>query len=449
MLQEHPYYADRKDAWERCRAAYEGAEAIRARMMRHRPNTGRFDFSAYPAAGRIAEAARDLTPVDEMVEGAPYYPAFGRTLEGLTGVVMRQPPTIESATVPWEDLAKDVDGRGTNLEDFTSRLVMGLFLSGRAPIVLHAPQDLRRVVWRLVRAESVPWWLTDQDGMLEACKVMEERVERAAGVDELKKVKYVRTFRRRPAGVVMEYGPEEQENVTTSALMVAGENGGGQLQQLPVVLVDLASDDGATGLEPPKPPMLDLADLALSHYQTATDLEHALHWAGSPQPWIETSRPIPRLTVGPSRMLRVPPGSKVGMLETASAAGIKAMETAIERKSRQMAAIGGRLIDEAVTRHAETAAAVRLKSGGDRSLLGRVAAAAEAGIRAALRITAEWERWSGEPGTVSLTREWIDAKLDPDAVRELVRLRQTDEISHDELMERLRTGEVLPRPPAE
>ena len=445
----HPYYQERLKQWESCRDAYEGASAIRARMEGRRGGL-RADFSAYPAVGRYVETARDLTPASEdEIAGAPYYPAFARTLDGLTGMVLKDPPKILDATVDWTAFLSDVDGNGTPFARFVEQVVKALLMSARAVLYLNARAvagaERPRVVWSLRRAEDLVSWKTTPAGALERARLRETRiVSRKENPDQLEKVDYYRTVEQlEDRSIIVRQSralAEDAEQEAGDVLQRAGRFG--QLETFPILVGDIPTDDSSPDLRPPKPPMLDLAELALSHYQTAQDLEQSLHWVGSPQPYVETSRPIPNLLVGPSRLLRVPPGAKLGMLES-TGGGPAAQEKALERKSRQMAAIGGRLIDEAVTRHAETATAMKLKSGGDRSILGTIAGTAEAITRRALALTAQWEGYAGDAGRVELTRDYIDTKLTADEVRELIALRNADEISQEDLRHALVTGQFL------
>ena len=364
-------------------------------------------------------------------------------------MVLKDPPKILDAAVDWTAFLSDVDGNGTPFARFVEQVVKALLMSARAVLYLNARavagDERPRVVWSLRRAEDLVSWKTTPAGALERARLRETRiVSRKENPDQLEKVDYFRTVEQlEDRSIIVRQSQalaEDAEQEAGDVLQRAGRFG--QLETFPILVGDIPTDDSSPDLRPPKPPMLDLAELALSHYQTAQDLEQSLHWVGSPQPYVETSRPIPNLLVGPSRLLRVPPGAKLGMLES-TGGGPAAQEKALERKSRQMAAIGGRLIDEAVTRHAETATAMKLKSGGDRSILGTIAGTAEAITRRALALTAQWEGYAGEPGRVELTRDYIDTKLTADEVRELIALRNADEISQEDLRHALVTGQFL------
>ena len=457
----HPYYQDRIQQWEDCRDAYEGASAIRARMEAKHGGLRLADFSAQPAVGRYVEAAKDLTPsAGGEIAGAPYYPAYARTLDGLVGMVLRDPPKVTGTTIDWTKFLADVDGNGTPLARFGEQVARALLMTGRAVVYLNAravgARD--RVVWSLRRTEDLVSWITTADGALAYARLRETRiVPNKDAPEQLEKVEYLRiveaqsdaqaAYRLRPGDfpervLVRQVAESDPEKSIPAGDVLQRAGAFGALTSFPLIVGDLPTDESSPDLRPPKPPMLDLAELALSHYQTAQDLEQSLHWAGSPQPYVESSRPIPNLLVGPNRMLRIPPGARLGMLE-ASGVGLEAQEKALERKSRQMAAIGGRLIDEAVTRHAETATAMKLKSGGDRSVLGMVAGATERTLERALAVTAEWNGDAGDAGDVELTRDYVDVKLTADEIRELVALRQADQISAADLRQALISGRVI------
>lgn len=92
-------------------------------------------------------------------------------------------------------------------------------------------------------------------------------------------------------------------------------------------------------------PMLDIAELNLSHYRTYADLEHGRVYTALPVYYAPggDADGAAEYYVGPARVWEVPKDSKPGILEY-SGTGLKTLETALATKESQIASIGGRLM---------------------------------------------------------------------------------------------------------
>lgn len=92
-------------------------------------------------------------------------------------------------------------------------------------------------------------------------------------------------------------------------------------------------------------PMLDIADLNLSHYRTYAELEYGRLYTALPvyyAPGSDGSSPA-EYHVGPNTVWEVPVGATPGILEF-HGTGLKTLEGALVSKEGQISAIGGRLM---------------------------------------------------------------------------------------------------------
>ena len=96
-----------------------------------------------------------------------------------------------------------------------------------------------------------------------------------------------------------------------------------------------------------KPPMEDIANLNVSHYQSYAYLEHGRFFTAFPMYWVES--PMSggddgmEFRLGSSSVWVIPPGAKAGLLEM-NGQGLKFLENALDTKEHEAAQIGGRLM---------------------------------------------------------------------------------------------------------
>ncbi|MYE01233.1 MAG: DUF4055 domain-containing protein [Alphaproteobacteria bacterium] len=423
---KNPLYEAAATLWRRCRAVYHGRDAVLELAHELTPAPANFEAAAWKrATGR-----------------APWYPAYARTVAGLVGMVLRKPPTIDGGSARYFGFG-NLDGRGGDLAAITEELVTELLHSGRAVIRQDVGGDAA-IRWRVCPAAALVSWLEDPDGRLTWAALQRSRMERTrTGRDVERRVFYA-------VYQTGDSGPEVAAADTGGARVgdwAALRPGNGQaLSRIPLTIVDLPG--GGDGGEPPKPPLVELADLNLSHFQTAAHLESALELSAAPTLTI-TDGPLQKrrstdVKTGPATVLELPHGAKAGYVEP-SGSGSRALETALARKRREMASVGARMVDEP-TRHAETAEAVQLKAGGDRSSLHAVVNAAERGIRAAVALHSEWAGIP-DPPLVTLNRDWLSHRTAPEEIERLMELLAENAITPAELRDALERGEILPPAP--
>lgn len=92
-------------------------------------------------------------------------------------------------------------------------------------------------------------------------------------------------------------------------------------------------------------PLLDIADLNLSHYRTYAELEYGRLFTALPVYYAPGADGdgVAEYHIGPNTVWEVPSGETPGILEF-HGTGLKALETALSTKESQIAAIGGRLL---------------------------------------------------------------------------------------------------------
>ena len=367
---------------------------------------------------------------------ANFYPAMSRTVDALTGTLMRRAPMVTGSTPELDAQLENIDLRGTSLAGLTTRVARELLITGRCAIALDASAG--RVFWRFFRAEdAVTWFAPALNGVptLRRAVFTETDMREAPGNRFLVEVlERARCYEFDTAGRVVCacYDATLQTALSTATL---GLDGGSDLDFLPVVFINATGVDA----DPEKPPLLNLADANLAHYRASADFEHGLHWAALPTPWIAQKSALPEgVAIGSSTVWKLDENAKAGMLET-SGAGLAERAADMQMKVQQMAALGARLIADS-TKQAETAEAVRIKSGADSASLYSIADAVDDALTTLLRWHAQWGKIPAAP-SVTVNRDFYDARLGPQDVAQLMALRQADLISPQTFYAQLRSGE--------
>jgi len=106
-----------------------------------------------------------------------------------------------------------------------------------------------------------------------------------------------------------------------------------------------------------------------------------------------------------------------------------------------MALLGARIV-ESQKKAAESGEALRLRQGGESSLLATIANTIEAGVVNVLKDFAIWKSESGDI-SYSINKDFIDVKMSPQELTSLIGGWQSSAIPTDVLVYNLRKGEVI------
>lgn len=428
------YYASMLEKWERCRDAAEGEDAIKGKGTAYLPTLDIHKTRPEKYA--------------EYLLRATFYPAFGRTVQGLVGAVFQKKITVN---VPpgIEDHTDDITRAGETLETFGYGTLIEKLITGRYGILVDMAAEGGVPYWIRWRAEAI---LSVQRQRVEGIEILtrvilQESTElpgddefTAKYVDQirvlelLEKRYQVRLYRREDekenSGEYIPHIPDGQEAHEAIPLRRAAP-----LPFIPFVLPD-----------DQKPPLLDLAGVNLSHYRNSADFEHGLHQTGIPIPWIagSTAEKGKPLLAGPDAWIEVAEGGKVGIIQ-ADGALLGALVQAMESKQKTMAMLGARLLEEQ-PRTQDTATAVRMRHGGEHATLRTEAGMVEADLSRALKMHAWWygteANLADVEATVELNKDFLPEPMNPQMLRELVAAVMSDSISAETFYFNLQRGEI-------
>jgi hypothetical protein len=437
----HPLHTARLPQWLRCRHCHDGADAVKAAGTTYLPMLSGQDSGRY----------------DAYRQRAMFYNAFARTVQALTGVLFRRPaPPTGPSSLATEWL--DVTRAGQSLDLFAMSVADELFKVGRAGVLLDAPER-GDPYWVTYRAEDVLSWQAQRgaDGVPVASRVVLR--EPLAMQDPKDQYVVVITHQLRelylaaggPSPVyeqqlwrhpVREDGVVDASKWERSGPPVRPLRRGAVMSFVPFVFLN------ATSLlaEPGRPPLLDLADVNLSHYRTSADLEHGRHFTALPTPWITGyDGRSGTLTIGSEEAWAVAnEKAQVGMLEF-TGAGLASLERAMDQKERQMAVLGARLLEQQKA-GVEAEGTLRMRHAGDDATLRLVAATLSAGMSRAMRWHAWWLGAANAPDVrdigYDLGVEFFSVRMSSGDLQALVQAYQAGTMSFETLYFNLQRGDV-------
>jgi Domain of unknown function (DUF4055) len=454
----HPLYVEYEPKWRRCRDTKNGVDAVkRAGTTYLPPLDGHVDDPGAYAAYKLR---------------AMFYPATERTIEGLTGLVLRKPPQV-TVPDPVEQDLEDLTLSGQSWESLLLEVLDETIGLGRLGILIEYPKaadeatlpDTARPYWTLYRAEQIVNWETgtivgpdgvERTGVTRV--VLHEAVLESDPADRFtsKSVEQYRVleldagaytvtvFRRRDqvSGAAVVAGAERWVPIET----IRPERRGKALTAIPFVFVGARH----TRAFPDKPPLLDMIDVNLSHYRSSADLEHGRHWTALPTAWVTGYSGGTPLKIGSSTAWAlVNPASSVGMLEF-TGAGLRALSEALEHKERLMAILGARLLEGQPMR-GETAEAVRLRHAGEAATLTSIVCAIEEALTLACRWHAWWQgaddAFTTDTIVVGLNRDFFEAQMSFETANTAMTMWQSGGISYETYFWLLQKGEWM-RPDA-
>lgn len=156
---------------------------------------------------------------------------------------------------------------------------------------------------------------------------------------------------------------------------------------------------GATGNSPDveQSPILDIADLNISHYRTYAELEWGRMYTALPVYYApgNDGEGAAEYHIGPSVVWEVPAGEIPGILEY-KGEGLKALETALNTKEQQIAAIGGRMMPGNTAKGSASPDETARASLNEQALLLHAIQAAEFGL---VHVIRWWLMWRDQPMT--------------------------------------------------
>ena len=438
---------DMTKAWEIMKAVTNGTEYLRDNSEAFLPLEPREDYDAY------------LSRVNRSV----FSPYTQRLVRAATGLILRKPITVIGDPY-WTDVfVKDVDGCGSDLDEYARRLLICALTYGHSNTLVDFPAPTgarslaeerdqnRRPYWIEVDPANIYGWRLDREvnyGKLIQVRIAEQAVvpEGEFGEKVFDQIRVIepgqyKIFRKKETTKDM-YTQDESfagnfdspANEKDYELVESGEF---SLGEIPLVTVYAGKTDTMTS----KPPLLDIAYLNLAHFQRQADLIHSLHVASQPllvmEGWDDQTKDM---AISVNYAMATQPGNKVYYVEPAASA-FEAQAAEIQELQLQMATLGISTLSQQKF-VAESADARRLDRVDTNSMLSMVSLDLEQKVQKAFNLSADY--LGLEPPEVKISRDFDIDRLIGQDITALTSLFDQQVIDREEFRDILVQGEVLP-----
>jgi len=430
----HPTYDKLQPKWQRCSDCVDGQDALHARGEAYIAKLTDEEDKAYKA--RLMRS--------------DYFNATWRTIAGLTGMAFRKPPTVK-VPAAIEPMLADIDLAGCALDDMAKGLVEDMLEYGAFGLLVDYPPQPENVVSLSVAAaeaqgmrplvqyyeiESVLNWRYKRIGnrQMLCLVVLKECADVAEDAFSHKTEDRYRVldldergvYRQRVFRVDDKTGKDEQVGNDVFPLM-----NGKPMAEIPFRIVG----------ELDTPPLIDLVDANIAHYQVNSDYRHGLHFTGLPTLFlagVQTENPI--YIGGSAAISTTDPNAKAAFIEF-TGQGLQPSRDALQSLEQRMAVLGARMLADE-SKQVETLGATQIKRAGENSILASIASEVSEAIEWALDIFAEW---AGSPGEVAyqINRDYGTTGMDGRELTALVAAVQAGEVSSREFFELLQRHDVI------
>lgn len=381
----------------------------------------------------------DQTAFDARLKVAVLFPAYQRTVYTLTGKPFSKPVTIGEDVPPKiVEWLQDVDLEGRNIDAFAASQMECALGYGFSGILVDYPKangvrtlaDERAAGLRPYMIAIKPWqvlgWMASRRNgawMLEQLRIMES-VEEPDGEYASKIIDQVRVLW---PGRWATFRQNEKKD------WVPHEDGVNTLQYIPYVPVY----GQRTGYIEAKPPLIEVAHLNVSHWQSASDQQNVLHVARVP---ILTVTGVDddnfSLTVGASAAVKLPLNAEMKFVEHTGAA-IDAGSAELDKIEERMRQAGAELL--VLTPGKITATQVATENAIGMCALQRITQGLEDALDTALQYMADWVSL-GDGGHVTIFNDFGAVTLAEASAQLLLSANQSGKISdetfHNEMQRR-------------
>ena len=425
--------------WSRMQAVTNGTDFIRFYAPTYLPKEPREPDDAY----------------ETRVQRSVLSPYTVRLIDNAAGLILRRPITIDGDDF-WQTWSENVDGLGSSLNEFARRALISALTYGHSGILVDFPQDPgvttlfqerqlgRRPYFNHMDAPDIWGWR--QENQLPSSPLTQVRLHEWATVPEgeygQRRVERIRVIRPDSYEVYQRqadsYGYES--GVTTSDVNeYTGLVESGPLPFNQVPFVPMYTN--RVGMLTSTPPLIDIANLNITHYQRQADLIHALHIAAMPilvlEGWDEASDAT---AVGVNYGLITTPGNQVYYVN-ADSGSFDAQQEELRQLEMQMSHLGiSKLLGQKYV--AESADAKRIDQAQANSVLSIISMELESALQNSYYFAA---RYLGvEPPRISLDRDFDFYRLLGQDISVIGQLRAEGALTNETYLKILKSGEIIP-----
>jgi hypothetical protein len=392
----------------------------------------------------------DFANYKSRLERSVFNNMFGRSVDGLTGLIFRADPVFHGTPEPILEHWHNIDMAGTHGDVFLRDLVADAMAVGHAAVLIECPQTdgtqskadesgTIRPYWVPIKKEDIMSWRTVNRGgatVLTQIVLREVTQEPAGAFGEREVTRYRRLFMDglMPRWELLEV-TKDRKVVTVATGMYP------TLSQIPVIEV---ATSGRRGLFESDPPLLDVAYLNVSHYQLWSDYAYAIHKTNVPifvttgmVMEDESGNPI-EMILGPNTGVNIPDPGGSAKYVSHNGNSLGSTKQALDDLKSDIGTLGLAMLAPQ-KRMAETAEAKRLDKSTSDSGLAVAARALQDAVDRALSIHAEYMRID-DGGSVAINRDFEGNAMDAGVMRAYAELGRFIGLPIDVIIGELQQG---------
>jgi len=360
---------------------------------------------------------------------APYYVRLERMLAGM---LTRKPVRLDDVSDQIREQLFDVDLQGNDLQTWlynTSRLCIRY---GHVGVLVDAPKsgDNGRPYWITYSPRDILGWRTEMAGGQQ--KLTQLRLfEKVLVPDGLYGEKQVEQVRVLTPGAFEIFQKDQKGDFRVI------DEGTTSLSEIPFSV----AYSNRVGVLESFPPLADIAELNLQHYQVQSDLGNQLHLSAVPLLCLfGFPAAAEEISAGPGEAFALPTDARGEYLEPAGNsydAQFRRLDQIVSQiNDLGLAAVMGAKLS------AETAESKRIdRSQGDSTMM-VVAQQMQDMIDNCLRFHADYLQES-QAGSSLVNRDFMGARLEPQEIQALLQLYTAGTVTQETLLLQLEAGEVL------
>lgn len=357
----HPLYSDAKKRVKRCRDVYEGQDAITA--INKTGETPYFPMFA-PA---------DQDRYNRAIALSSFTNYTGHTVDKLVGAAFHEEPKHElSPNV--EYMLEDADGSGGDLEQVATNTVNQNTIAGRIGLLVNYPSTQGQVLSKeevakldlkasihLYEAETITNWGI-KNGKLHYVVLKESKLDENQNMFSHESTVGERVYYIADDGFCYQQFVEDSRMFDEAVGTPVIDFNGNGFTEIPLVIVGAVDNSPY----PDKPPILDMANVNISHYQISVMESENLSIHGQTTLGVSTSHSVEDfqkanpngIQVGANKGINL--GDKGGF-HTATAPESAALPAAKKEKVNELVALGANLIDQNDIAKTATESAIKAK----------------------------------------------------------------------------------------
>lgn len=343
---------------------------------------------------------------------ASFLPVTRRTQQGLVGQVFVRKPVIVQGNIP-EEALKSVSVQGHDLSSLSNYILKETLATGRGIIVVGLPEiPNSHAKLDYVEADNIITWSELPYGVLDDLGRNIASVVLRMFTSELSDNGITPVMVARLAQYRIDANGIACLRIATSK----GGNSFNWSQYVPIVvrgkflrhlpIYPVGADDNTLRIS--VPPLLELADLNISHYVNSADYEEHVNVAGQlttvvsglEQKWYDKNI-NGKIAFGVRSPLPLPTAAKAYLLQAQPNSTAK---EAMDKKEAQMVAVGARLIEQRQVRRTATESNIEAES--YHSILGHIAINVSTALTAAMQDVGGYYEGDYSKNSIALNTEF-------------------------------------------